>query len=256
MKHILTKIEFHYTYLVVALGFVLTGYFSNLIIFTSIILIHELGHTLMIIKYKLKLKKIIIYPYGGLVKYEGLLNLDINKELLIAFSGIIIQIIYYLIIFFLFKLDLIRLYIFNLFRSYHYAILIFNLLPIYPLDGSNILNLILNKYFHYKLSIKLTIIISIITIFISIKYYLSNYSYILILFILFDNIIKYYQYSDYLYYRFLLERYLHNFNFKKLKIIKNKNKMYKNCRHLIKSQDKYVTEKEYLKKIFDIKSKL
>ena len=44
MKIILSKIEFHYTFIIIALGFVLAGYFSNLIVFTSIIIIHELGH--------------------------------------------------------------------------------------------------------------------------------------------------------------------------------------------------------------------
>ena len=38
------KIEFHYTYILIALGFILTGYFPNLLVFTSIIIIHEIGH--------------------------------------------------------------------------------------------------------------------------------------------------------------------------------------------------------------------
>ena len=40
------KIEFHSTYLLIAISFILTGYFSNLIIFTSIIIFHELGHAI------------------------------------------------------------------------------------------------------------------------------------------------------------------------------------------------------------------
>ena len=44
MKTILNNIEFHYTYIIIALGYIITGYFPNLIIFTSIILFHELGH--------------------------------------------------------------------------------------------------------------------------------------------------------------------------------------------------------------------
>ena len=98
MKNILNKIEFHYTYLIIAIGFVFTGYFYNLIIFTSLILIHELGHLLMCLKYKVKVNKIIIYPYGGLLKLEDIINRDIDEELLIAIMGIF------------FKLCIIQLY--------------------------------------------------------------------------------------------------------------------------------------------------
>ena len=54
------KITFHYTFLLVAISFILTGYFSNLIIFTSIILIHELGHYHAAKINNLKVDKIII----------------------------------------------------------------------------------------------------------------------------------------------------------------------------------------------------
>ena len=87
------KIEFHYTYIIIALGFILTGYFHNLIIFTSIILIHELGHYTIAKINKLNVEKIIIYPYGGLVKMNNLVNTSINKELQVAISGIILFLI-------------------------------------------------------------------------------------------------------------------------------------------------------------------
>ena len=41
------RIKFHYTYWVVALSFILCGYFVNLLIFTTIILVHEFGHALI-----------------------------------------------------------------------------------------------------------------------------------------------------------------------------------------------------------------
>ena len=47
MKNILNKIEFHYTYIIMAFGLVITGHFVNLIIFTSLIIIHEIGHIII-----------------------------------------------------------------------------------------------------------------------------------------------------------------------------------------------------------------
>ena len=74
------KIEFHYTYILIALGFILTGYFPNLLVFTSIIIIHELGHYTIAKINKLNVEKITIYPYGGLVKMNNLINTSINMK--------------------------------------------------------------------------------------------------------------------------------------------------------------------------------
>ena len=136
MKTILNKIEFHYTYIIMTVGFILTGYFLNLIVFTSIILIHELGHYIVAKLENIKPLKIIIYPYGGLTKLDSIINTNINKELKIAIAGVVFQSIYFFITLFLYKHNSIRPYTFNLFYEYHYAIIFFNLLPIYPLDGA------------------------------------------------------------------------------------------------------------------------
>ena len=187
------KIEFHYTYLLIAFGFVLTGYFHNLIIFTSIIIIHELGHYSIAKLNHLNVEKIIIYPYGGLVKMNNLINTSINKELIVAISGILFQLIYYILIIFLHHQGIIRDYIYNLFTLYNTNILIFNLLPIHPLDGSKILNLLLSKIIPYDLTNKLNIIVSIIALItiIYINHYNFNYTTILIIGIIIDNITKY-----------------------------------------------------------------
>ena len=95
------KITFHYTFLLVAISFILTGYFSNLIIFTSIILIHELGHYHAAKINNLKVDKIIIYPYGGITKINTPVNTKIKKELIVAISGILYQLIYFFLIYIL-----------------------------------------------------------------------------------------------------------------------------------------------------------
>ena len=246
------KIEFHYTYIIIALSFIITGYFSNLIVYTSIIIFHELGHFLIAKILNLNPTKIIIYPYGGITKINTRINTKIIKELLVAISGIIFQIIYYIIIILLFKKGIIREYIFNLFRMYHYSILLFNLLPIHPLDGSKILNLCLSIYIPYKITHKLTIIISIITslIIIKINYYNFNYTTILIICIIADYIIKYYNNISYQFNQFLLERYLYNLKFPKTKKITKIDYMYRDKYHIIKENNQFLTEKQVLKHRF------
>ena len=256
------KIEFHYTYIIIAISFILTGYFSNLIIFTSIIIIHELGHYFVAKINNLNPQKIVIYPFGGITKMNNLINTKINKELMVAISGILFQSIYYLVIIILYNNNIVREYIYNLYTTYHYSILIFNLLPIYPLDGSIILNLILSKFIPYKKVLKLNVIISIITsiIVLTINYYKINYTTILIITIIIDNLIKYAKNINYIFNKFLLERYLYNINLKKTKNIAKINDMYKEKYHIFKRKKAYMTEKQVLRcrfkgnlwKIFDI----
>ena len=249
------KVEFHYTYIIIAISFILTGYFSNLLIFTSIILIHELGHCLIAKINNLNPERIVIYPFGGITKLNIPINTKITKELKVAISGVLFQSIYYLVILFLYKNNLIRTYIFDIFKTYHYSILFFNLLPIHPLDGSKIINLIISKYLPYKLTLKLTIIISIITaiIVIKINYYKLNYTTILIVTIIVDNIINYFKNINYYFNKFLLERYLYKYRFSKNKNINKIDNMYKEKYHVIKENNHYLTEKEYLKRRFNAK---
>ena len=169
---------------------------------------HELGHFTIAKILNIKVKKIIIYPFGGMTKLDTLINQKIEKELLVALSGIIFQFIYYLIICYLYKINLIREYTINLYTLYNNEMIFFNLLPIYPLDGSKILNLLLNTLLPYKIANIITIIISIITIILilALKIYQTNYSNMIIYFILLSYIIKFYQKRKYLYNRLLLER--------------------------------------------------
>lgn len=250
------KIEFHYTYILIALGFILTGYFHNLIVFTSIILIHELGHYIVAKLNKLNVEKIIIYPYGGLVKMNNLINISINKELFVAISGILFQSIFYLIIVYLHHQGIIREYIFNLFTIYNKSILIFNILPIHPLDGSKILNLLLSKIFPFHLTNKLNIIVSIVTlmIIIYINYYNFNYTTLLILGVILDNIIKYQKELKYIFNKFLLERYIYNITYHKTKKINKITHMYKEKYHILKENNTYITEKQALSHKFKRKT--
>lgn len=239
-----------------ALGLILTGHFSNLFIFTSLILIHEMGHILVAKLFKYKINKVIIYPYGGITKVDTIINTKIEDDILLAVSGIIIQLLYFYVIYILYNVGFIREYIYNLFYMYNSSMLLFNILPIIPLDGSKVINLILSKYISFKLSNNLTVLISFFTliIFLMSSTYQNNYSMLMVIFILLKSILEYYKNIDYLFNRFILERYIYDIKFKSIKIVKDKNKMYKNKSHLFKIDNKLIEEKSYLKNFFIKKS--
>ena len=241
-------IEFHYTYLFIAFSFIITGHVKDLLVFTSIIIFHELGHYLMARINKVKVKKITIYPFGGITTLDTLINININRELLIAIGGILSQSIYMIIIIILYKYGFVREYIYNLYTRYNNSILYFNLLPIVSLDGFKILNLTLSKIFPFDISNKLSLGISFITLILIliVNYYTFNYTLLLVLSVLIINIVNYYKDLNYIFNKFLVERYLYNLSYSKEKIVNNKKKMYKDYRHIFKNGNKYLTEKKYL----------
>ncbi len=241
-------IEFHYTYLFIAFSFIITGHVKDLLVFTSVIIFHELGHYLMAKINKVKVKKITIYPFGGITTLDTLINININRELLIAMGGILFQTIYMIIIIILYKYGFVREYIYNLYTRYNNSILYFNLLPIVSLDGFKILNLTLSKIFPFDISNKLSLGISFITLILIliVNYYTFNYTLFLVLSVLIINIVNYYKDLNYIFNKFLVERYLYNLSYSKEKIVNNKKKMYKDYRHIFKNGNKYLTEKKYL----------
>ena len=252
MKKCLSKINVSPILYIVVFLSLISGLFKEIIVFILILIIHELGHIITGLHFKYKLDKVIIYPYGGMTKFNTIINTNINKDILVAISGVIVQSIYFILITILYTKGYIREYIYNLFTIYNKSILLFNILPIIPLDGSKIINLILSKYLYYNLSNKLTIIISFITIIIILitRIYEYNYSFIIILGILMKNIYDFYKNLEYIYNKFLLERYLYKITYPKKKIIKNKKKMYKNKFHYFYINNQLLKEDDYLRSIY------
>lgn len=246
----LSKIKIHPLFYIFALIAILTGLFNEFLIFTIIIIVHEMGHIMAGLILKIKPKKIIILPFGGLTIFEMPINTRLYKELIIATMGPIFQILFWFII--------CKIYNNNIFNYYNLFILIFNLLPISPLDGSKILNILMNKITSFKNSYFITVYISIVTILLFI-YIVVTYKYslglIVIIFFLVRKVIKDYFNFDFIFNKFLLERYKNDFHFSKRKVIKKVDRMQKEYYHVIKVRDKYLTEKEFLRKRFDFKEK-
>ena len=199
--------------------------------------------------FKWDIDRIYLYPYGGLTKFNNDLNVDMKEELLVLLMGPIFQIIATLII----------ILIINNYKSiitvsnYSISLLLFNLIPIYPLDGGRLLNLLFNKFLSYKFSLILSLVISLIiiifVIIFSIKYYL-RLNFIFIFIFLLVKVYEEIKKVKYYYNKFVLERYLNNYKFKKYKRINNINNMMRNKKHIFYINNKYITEKEALKKIY------
>ena len=194
--------------------------------------------------FKIEIKEIYIYPLGGISKLKIDLNINPIKEFLILIMGPLFQLLGSFI--------LIRIMPYNkeIINIYNYGILGFNLLPIYPLDGGKLLKLVLDNFITYKNSFKLTIIISYLIVFIIWLINKSTINILVMISFLVLLITKEKSKLNYYYQKFILERYLNNYKFKDSKIISNDNNFYRNKKHIIKSNDKYYLEREYLEKMY------
>lgn len=250
IKLFLNKIHISkYTYIIILLS-CLTGLIKELFIIGVLVIFHEFGHFLTSYYYKWNIKKITIYPFGGLISYDEKIDMPLKEEFLVTISGPLNQLIIFLILYLLNKSYYISDNYFKLICNYNYVLLFFNLLPIVPLDGSKILNVILNKMCSFKKSYFLTLVISIIFLLLFVIHF-NKYSYYLIITFLIYNIYNNIKNKDLIFNKFLLEKYLYNNNYKKYYKINSIKKMKRNKRHLIKKNNVYLSEKEYIKKEYN-----
>lgn len=207
----------------------------------------------MIKKFNEKIIQVDIYPMGGITKVDKKINTKISEELLIAISGIGAQIILGLIIFVIHNFNLISINTYNLFCSYNKTILLFNMIPIIPLDGYIIVRSLLEVVMPFKKSFYISFIISIVFMagFVTINEKLSLNNYLIISFLIYKMINQVKDFKlEFL--KFQLERHLFKIKYQK---IKNEpkidlNLLKKDTYHFFKANNTYVGEQKILEKKF------
>lgn len=232
----------HPTVYLFAIISILTASYKTFIIISFLIVIHELGHFLAAKSLGIETDSIYLYPLGGISRINIPLNIPIYKDILILIMGPVFQFIsYYMLLYFFNDYELVT--------RYHIGILLFNMLPIYPLDGGKLLNIIFTCIIPYKISYRIIIYISylfnIILLFCNDKISINM---ILIYIVLIAIIRKEQLKESMVYNKFLLERHLNNYKYKKSKIIKNVNSFYRTKNNILYDGKHYYDEKELLRK--------
>ncbi len=234
MRTIYSKIVIHPLFYLFAFLAVLTAHFQTLLEFMLVIFVHECGHILMAVFLHWNIKKILILPFGGMVEFQEQLNRPIHEEFLIVLAGPFFQILLY------------QIYP----TPFHYPLLFFNLLPIYPLDGSKILFLcwnIIGTYYrsYYVLFWISNLVIGIVFLFCPLFFKL------LVGYLWFLNI-KLYRNISSLFLRFLFERYQSTFPYYRIQTLMGKQvkKMKRSVYHFFFYQHTYHSEQERLREYF------
>ena len=241
------KIDFS-TYVVILLSF-LAGNFKRILLTIGIVIFHELGHVFWLKVFKVPILEVKIYPFGGITRTNKMLNYSLNKELVIALGGIFNQVILYLVFGIFYKLWFINTYTYKMFYNVNTTLIIFNLIPMIPLDGGIIFHTLLNKFMGYVYSNGVYILVSIISfilfLVVNIK---GKINILLIISFLGYKLIYFVKKRKYLENKFFLERYLYDLDYDKI--------IYENDRNIKKLKIgkyhyfNYLGEKKVLQEIF------
>lgn len=239
------KIYFHPIFFLCTMIALMTGFFKPYLFLFYLFFCHECGHIITACYYRWNIKKIIVLPFGGLTIFEEQLNRPIKEEFVITIMGPIFQIIAYHIITLVFYKPY--------FLILHLSFLCFNLIPIYPLDGSKLLLLFLEKLFPIYQSYQSLLLISCFFAILLFLYMPQNLILLCMLLFLLKKVWEEYRKLPFTFDKFLLERYLKHLHFSKyIKIRKlNLKKMKRDRSHLFLLENKWLSEATILKKWFD-----
>jgi stage IV sporulation protein FB len=176
-----------------------------------IIFVHEMGHAVAASFFSWRIKKISFLPFGGVAEIDEHGNRPLREEAIVTLAGPL-QHIWLIGVGFLFaELNIISLDLFELFFQYNLMVLIFNLLPIWPLDGGKIVFLLFSLKHSFPNAFRQTLLVSIgsLIIFTVAVLTISPFNlnvWIVITFIIISLYTEWKQ-QPYVFMRFLLERY-------------------------------------------------
>ena len=190
---------------------IITARFMELTLFLLIILIHELGHAAAASFFSWRIKRIALLPFGGVAEMDEHGNRPIKEEMIVILAGPLQHLWMMGGAFLLFQFALLPKELFDIFIYYNLMVLLFNLLPIWPLDGGKLVFLFLSVIHSFPkahqtammISASSIILFTVFTVFLS----PTNLNiWVIIAFLLFS---LYYEWKQgrYVFIRFLLERY-------------------------------------------------
>ena len=136
----IAKIKIHYSLIFLLILSLFTGSFFKILGIIISILIHEFSHYVFLKLFKVNVKNLELSIIGGILEINDK-NISLIKRLLINSAGVISNLIVILLI------KITNINSLNYLVYYNLFIIIFNLIPIIPLDGFRILNDLLSSIY-------------------------------------------------------------------------------------------------------------
>lgn len=173
-------------------------WYKEPILLLGIILFHEYAHYLVAYLLGYDVEGIVVYPFGAFLRINDYGYKEIWKDLGVAIAGGCSHLL-------LFALgDYFRgfmgVHLYHYFLQFNWQVLLFNLLPIYPMDGAKILLCILSSFIDYLICLKMLLILSFLGL-VLLMIYCFDASYIVVYSFL---IMQIYKFSQTFYYEYTM----------------------------------------------------
>lgn len=147
---LLSKFDVGITFVPFLIIILFCGYYKLFFTYFLITFIHEMSHVLMATFFKVKVNKIKLNIFGFNADIENIDYLKFYKQILIILAGPLSYFLSLILIKELYIENVISLVTYYKALSANKYILIFNLLPIFPLDGGRLIKIVIDKLFTYK----------------------------------------------------------------------------------------------------------
>lgn len=130
----------------------MTGTFLELFIIFALVLFHELGHYIAARMMKWRIRYIVLWAFGGVMDTEEHGNKTMREEAFVTLAGPYQHLVVYFLCFLVETFQLMPASILELILYYNTILLLFNLIPVWPLDGGKLL-LLAVSYFSLQKSV-------------------------------------------------------------------------------------------------------
>ncbi|MDT8859531.1 M50 family metallopeptidase [Alkalihalobacillus sp. MEB130] len=210
MRKLVAKIKVNPLFwFVLGIG-VFTGYFREVLMIFFIVFIHEMGHAMAAHFFKWRINKIELLPFGGVAEVEDVGNRPFHEELIVIIAGPIQHIWMMLLSYYLVQFPFWTSTDHHLFLWHNTMILLFNLIPILPLDGGRLVQLWCTYQFPYVQALTVSrwtsFFVLLVLIFISLIWFPYHLNlWVVISFLLLTNYLEWKQ-RHYRFMRFLMAR--------------------------------------------------
>lgn len=212
-----------------------------------ILSIHELAHILCAVIFHYKIERIVIYPFGLSAQIAHMGHGSVFREIMIISAGPLMHVcfpfVFYAAAYFGIISEMFQAYL----NHMNASILLFNLLPIYPLDGGRLLQTFFHCFLRFKQAEKMTYLFSFINMLLIIYFRILNgLSAIVVLCFLCVQLFHSWRMLPIAQRHFFYYRLQHRPTFPY--ILNTKDDLYRAGKNIMKSYDGFVEEETWLRK--------
>ncbi|WP_411828354.1 M50 family metallopeptidase [Paenibacillus elgii] len=150
------RYRFHPLFSILLLLSVWTGYFIETATLFGIVLIHELGHVAAARSFGWRIREVQLLPFGGVASMEEPGGVPAVQELVVALAGPLQNVWMMAVGSFLTAVGLFSDPWGSYFVQANLLIALFNLLPVLPLDGGKVMQVLVGLWLPYQRTIQVT----------------------------------------------------------------------------------------------------